>query len=242
MLKDLYYKLKLYGPKRFIRYSLNEIWNVLYWHGIKKSYSQKQEDLEIDKFLNHKKDGFYVDVGAYDPNRFSNTKRFYKRGWTGINIEPDINNCRRFISDRKRDINLNIGIGNSNEKMRFYVFSPNTLSTFSKKETDEYLKQGFKIEKEIEVESMILKDVLDKYVKGAQIDFFTIDTEGNDLIVLQGNDWNKYRPTLLCVEVNTHGGNRSEAESLQEYLYSIEYKRVSDNGLNAIYLDNLNKK
>jgi len=28
--------------------------------------------------------GFYVDVGAHHPKRFSNTYFFYKKGWSGI--------------------------------------------------------------------------------------------------------------------------------------------------------------
>ena len=33
-------------------------------------------------------EGFYVDVGAADPEVDSVTHAFYERGWSGINIEP----------------------------------------------------------------------------------------------------------------------------------------------------------
>ncbi|MDO8734008.1 MAG: tetratricopeptide repeat protein, partial [Elusimicrobiota bacterium] len=38
------------------------------------------EDIIINQLLGNKKSGFYIDVGAYDPSRFNNTKRFYERG------------------------------------------------------------------------------------------------------------------------------------------------------------------
>jgi hypothetical protein len=40
--------------------------------------------------------GFYVDVGAHHPRRYSNTNYFYKRGWKGINIEPNPDALRIF--------------------------------------------------------------------------------------------------------------------------------------------------
>ena len=242
MIKDIFKKLKLYGFNKFFRYSVAELSRLLYWNLLRGSYSQKQEDLIIDKLTGNKKIGFYIDIGASDPNRFNNTKRFYERGWSGINVEPNVVLIDKINEARKRDINLNIGIGNSNNKTVFYVFYPDTLSTFSRDEADEYLRQGFKVEKETEVELRSLKDVLDQYAKGKEVDFLTIDTEGNDLTALQSNDWNIHRPTLLCVEMNTHGGSRSGSEPLQKYLESIKYEKVHDNGLNAIYLDKLSRR
>src|SRR3989344_9673220 len=88
--KDLIQKLRMYGPLVFIQFALREFYLLLWMRGVKNSYSQRGEDIVIDHLLKHKKIGFYIDVGANDPIRFSNTNRFYKRGWTGINIEPDV--------------------------------------------------------------------------------------------------------------------------------------------------------
>lgn len=242
MIKDLYKKLKLYGLSKFFSYSVIELHRLLYWNFLRRSYSQKQEDLVIDRLIGNKKRGFFVDIGASDPNRFNNTRRFYEKGWNGINVEPNTALLDKINKERQRDINLNIGIGSSKGKMLLYVFYPDTLSTFSRKEADDYLRQGFKIEREVGVELRTLRDVLNQYAKGKEIDFLTIDTEGNDLTALQSNDWNKFRPMLLCVEINTHGGNRYAAKNLLEYLESVKYKKVFDNGLNAIYLDSLKGK
>ena len=55
-----------------------------------KSYSQEGEDMVLRSFFEGQKNykGFFVDVGAHHPYRFSNTLHFYKKGWRGINIDP----------------------------------------------------------------------------------------------------------------------------------------------------------
>lgn len=132
IIKSIIVKLKIYGLKKFIYFGFCEI-NLLFFHRlIKKSFSQYWEDLAIDKMLDYKKFGFYVDVGAHNPKRFNNTQRFYLKGWRGINIEPNYINFKKFLIDRPNDINLNIGIGNINNEMDFYIFEPDTTCTFSK--------------------------------------------------------------------------------------------------------------
>lgn len=47
-----------------------------------------------------------------------------------------------------------------------------------------------------------LKEVLDLYMPpGQEIDFMNVDVEGMDYEVLQSNDWNKFRPYILLVEI-----------------------------------------
>ena len=75
------------------------------------SYSQHLEDLFLFSIFHDVKNGFYIDVGAHDPNVISVTKAFYLKGWYGINIEPIPNLFKALQIERRRDINLNFGIG-----------------------------------------------------------------------------------------------------------------------------------
>ncbi|WP_211321611.1 hypothetical protein [Pedobacter cryoconitis] len=54
-----------------------------------RSYSQEGEDMIYRSCFENRKHykGFYIDVGAHHPYRFSNTVHFYQNGWRGINIE-----------------------------------------------------------------------------------------------------------------------------------------------------------
>jgi hypothetical protein len=76
------------------------------------SYSQQGEDLVLNKVFEKKWGGFFVDVGAFEPKKYSNTYKLSLSGWTGINIEPNPNKYKLFQKERKKDINLNIGINN----------------------------------------------------------------------------------------------------------------------------------
>ena len=91
------------------------------------SYSQYQEDLIIDSYFKNKLKGSYVDIGAYDPNDLSNTKKFYLRGWSGINIDPNLSAIENFNQERDRDINLNIGISLIEGKEVFYEMNHKTF-------------------------------------------------------------------------------------------------------------------
>src|SRR5579862_4112028 len=170
-----------------------------------KSYSQEGEDMVIMSFFEGKKKykGFYVDVGAHHPYRYSNTLFFYQRGWRGINIEPTPSVMKLFNIFRRKDTNLNIGITDKKDKLTFYCFNEPALNGFSKEHSEELNRTSklYKIIKEIEVETYPLADVLDKYLPpGQKIDFLTIDVEGFDLIVLKSNNWAKYKPSFILVE------------------------------------------
>lgn len=245
-MKNLIEKIKLYGIKTSIEYVFMELLERPIRSMFFKTYSQKGEDIFIDKYLSYKKDGFYVDVGANDPDRFSNTKRFYNKKWNGINIEPDVDNYNKFFKKRMRDINLNIGIGQKISEAIFYKFETDTLSTFSKNEAEKYKKQGYKLKEEVYMKIDRLENIFSQYLNGRNVDFLSIDTEGFDVDVLKSNDWNKFKPKLICIESVSHDVNNinSEKEDGHElFLNNAGYKKIYDNKLNSIFvLNKFNKK
>lgn len=225
MINKINQQLKTYGLFGLI---WNYIWEIqmrLKWFFL-KSYSQGNEDILIDKLLNRKRKGFYVDIGAYDPTRFSNTKRFYLRGWKGINIEPNPINAAKFNKFRPKDINLTIGVANKNGLLDFFEFDPKTLSTFSKTTAKKYQKQGFKLKKTIKIKVQKLGDVL-KNKATEHIDFFNIDTEGFDLQVLKSNNWDNFKPTVICIE--------SSQKGIDNMLSKLGYRKIYQTYINSIY-------
>lgn len=237
-MREILLKFKIYGFLKFFNYALMELKHRFVMELLRNSYSQKGEDLIIDRLLGFKQDGLYVDIGANAPHRFNNTKRFYKKGWKGINIEPNIINYEKFIKDRKTDINLNIGIGLTNSRLTFYKFIPDTLSTFSEQEAASYLNQGYKLDYTTEVDVKRLGEVLPEYCSNRAIDFMSIDTEGFDMQVLKSNDWTRFKPKLVCIESAVHtmnGKNTKKEDNHEVFLENIGYRKVYDNGLNSIY-------
>lgn len=75
---------------------------------------------DINKGSDYK--GFFVDIGAHHPLRFSNTYKFYQNGWRGINVDPLPGIKKAFDKVRSRDINLELGISSANSYLNFYMF------------------------------------------------------------------------------------------------------------------------
>ncbi len=197
----------------------------------KKSYSQDGEDMLLSSFLDDlggRDRGYYIDVGALHPFRFSNTAHFYDRGWNGINIEPTPNAIKLFEKHRTRDINLNIGIGGQHEKLIFYCFDEPALNSFSKELSEHRDKNTvYKIIETIEIPIYTLEYVLDKYLPAGQhIDFINIDVEGLDLEVLKSNNWEKYRPDFIFAEdiINFVSLEKSE---VYNYLTQQKYELLA---------------
>ena len=105
------------------------------------TYSEYLEDLILFCIFYDIKNGFYIDVGANDPDGCSVTKAFYLRGWKGINIEPLPDKYQSLILKRKRDINLNICAGKNEGNGTFYLQEGH--STLIKK----YIKRKMQIYK-----------------------------------------------------------------------------------------------
>jgi hypothetical protein len=76
----------------------------------RSSFSQFGEDLFLASRFAGKRDGFYVDVGAFHPFNWSNTCLLYQRGWRGLNIEPDPEAIRLFERHRRRDLNVRTAV------------------------------------------------------------------------------------------------------------------------------------
>ena len=85
------------------------------------TYSQFYEDLILLCAFYDVQKGFYIDIGANDPERISVTKAFYLKGWNGINIEPLPDKYSSLLQKRPRDINLQIGVGKNKGNMRLYL-------------------------------------------------------------------------------------------------------------------------
>jgi FkbM family methyltransferase len=155
--------------------------------------------------------GFYVDVGAHHPDRYSNTSYFYRHGWRGINIDANPMLAPKFAELRPRDINVVAGVGSTPSKLEFYVFNEAAVSTFDLELATRYAKEvpEWKIISQEKVEVRPLSEILDECTKPDQhIDFLNVDAEGRDLDVLVSNDWNHYRPSIVAVECH---GNTCES-------------------------------
>jgi FkbM family methyltransferase len=189
-------------PKSIKRLIENELRSQDYYKFLNSSFSQEGEDLILSRFFELKSNGFYVDVGAYHPIRFSNTYKFYLMGWRGINIDAMPGSMRIFDEIRPDDINLEIPISDNTETLTYYIFNEPALNTFSPSEASKKDDLGnFKIVRKEQLSTQRLDTILDEHLpKDRHIDFLTIDVEGLDFKVLKSNNWDKYKPDIVLLE------------------------------------------
>lgn len=165
------------------------------------SYSQEGEDIILDRFLESQHRGFYVDVGAHHPKRFSNTYRLYCRGWRGLNIDAIPGCMSEFRRIRPRDLNVEAAVGSFPRELTFYVFNEPALNTFDTELAKERNHGRWKIVRQIKLVTRPLRDLLDEHLPpGTTIDVLTVDVEGLDYEVLESSDWERYRPTFVLAE------------------------------------------
>lgn len=193
-----------------------------------KIYSQEGEDIILSEFFPNKTDGFYVDVGAHHPMRFSNTHMFYKKGWRGINIDAMPGSMKAFERKRPRDINLEIGVSGKEGEMTFYMFDDPALNGFSMEiSKDRDKNSNFEIIEERKIKTYPLSKILDKYLpKDQKIDFMSIDVEGLDMMVLESNDWKRYSPRYLLVECIGDTAEDIMQDKIYRFLSEKGYKIV----------------
>jgi len=170
----------------------------------RRSYAQEGEDVVVSSFLpdGPRHSGFFVDVGAHHPVRFSNTWMLYRKGWRGINIDPTPGSMRRFRWLRTRDINVEIGVGLEESLRTLYCFNESALNTFDPNVArDRATVKPYRIVKEVQVPVEPLSVVLERHLpRGQQIDLLSVDVEGLDLAVLSSNDWVRHLPKVVLVE------------------------------------------
>lgn len=199
------------------------------FEGYTPSYAQNREDIILAAFFRPEESGFYVDVGANHPVHDSVTNYFYERGWHGINIEPNKRLYKALIKARPHDINLQIGVANKAGKLKIREYEEryDGLSTFSELQQKERDGSIEYIDRIVEVRTLaeILKE---QNIKN--ISFMKVDVEGFEYEVLKGNDWNNYRPQVICIEANHI--RRDWRPLLKKYGYSL----VFFDGLNEYYL------
>jgi FkbM family methyltransferase len=168
----------------------------------KTSFSQEGEDILLSRIFEDRETGFYVDIGAHHPQRFSNTMFFYQKGWRGINIDALPGSMEAFRKERPEDINLEIAVSDKVEELRFYIFNDLALSTFSRTLAEEYKqKDEYSVAGEILLKTCRLEDIfIEHLLPGQRIDFMSVDVEGFEINVLKSNNWKIYRPQVILTE------------------------------------------
>lgn len=176
-----------------------------------KYYSQYGQDEFIDKELfHHKEGGIFVDIGAYDGKRLSNTYFFEKyRGWQGVCFEPNPR-IFKYLAENRNCHCINGAVSNLEGDLDFLdLEGVEALGGLMAKYDDRQLKRisiDFKryngiSQNIIKVPSFNINKVLME-LNISVIDYCSIDTEGGELDIVKSIDLEKFKIKVFSIENN----------------------------------------
>ncbi len=175
----------------------------------RRSFSLDNLDRRLDRYFDFD-GGFFVEAGGNDGIEQSNTLYFERhRGWHGLLIEPVSALawwCRLF---RPGSLTVNAALGPFDRSgTRIEMTYCNLMSTVdgamsSAEEQEAHIRTGAVIQNlqpyRLTVPCFALSDLLARYEIG-RIDLFSLDVEGYEENVLQGLDFDRFRPRYMLIE------------------------------------------
>ena len=212
----------------------------------KKLYPSQfgQDKYMNEQFFKNKRNGVFVDIGAFDGIIGSNTSFFENElGWTGICIEP-IPEIFEKLQKNRSCICIKGCIADSDGPGTFLQicgievlsgllahYDPRHMAR-AERELRAHWRNGTlektQDKKIIEVDCYTLETILTTY-NIYHIDYLSIDTEGNELSILKSIDFEKFDIDIIDVE------NNYKNPEFKKFLEGKGYKFVKKMGVDEIY-------
>jgi FkbM family methyltransferase len=141
---------------------------------------------------------------------------------------------KMFNKHRKKDINIEAVISDTKSEINYYSFKESALNTINT-QLGEERKQQHKLLKIHKIKSSTLLEILQKYLpENTKIDFLTIDVEGVDFEVLKSNDWGKYQPKYVLIEIRNKNLNDILENPITNFLFDFGYE-INAKTVNTVF-------
>ncbi|MFA6972789.1 MAG: FkbM family methyltransferase [Gallionella sp.] len=185
-------------------------------------HSQIGQDKFVVDYYKGKRDGYFVEVGAFDGVFLSNTlalERDY--GWKGVCVEAIPEYFERLQKNRTCNKYGVAAYSVDDQPMELCV--ADVISG-----TPAFIGPQFIHVLEaprVTVQTKTLNTILADAKAPSKIDYLSLDTEGTEIEVLKGVDFNKYEFGVIDVEHNFLEANRNAIRTLLEskgYTYHSE--------------------
>ena len=206
-----------------------------------EQYSQGGQDVYVTNILREKRDGYFVEVGAYDGFTISNTYLLEKNyGWKGICIEATPYRIQDLKNNRPNAICIETAVFSESNLELDFTTTPidilNVITEYAEIAVD-FLNQNGQI---IKVSTKTLTDILIENNAPENIDYLSIDTNGSEFKVLEGLDFTKYKFNVITVK-NSSVVERQDI--IKEILTSSGYSKeqtvtMVDNISDDLYVPN----
>lgn len=203
-----------------------------------------QDEVLNDHYFKNSRNGIFLDIGAHDGVCFSNSNFFEKQlGWSGICVEPNPD-VYKLLKENRNCICINAAVYNKSGTIKFQKNSGRTelLSGILEEYEPDHI---VRIDQEnieygggsevIEVFCDTLENILTEN-NITIVDYFTIDTEGSELQILETIDFNKIKINIIDVEINYI--QSEESKKIFELLTKNNFKFVGQLGCDCIFENN----
>lgn len=187
-----------------------------------ESKSQNGQDLFALLSNNFKRRGIFIEFGAYNGVVFSNTHLLEKQfGWTGILIDP----IPSHYEGMKHNRNCKLIHGAITVKHQESVL----IEELPASDLSKFATQRKMFKKVHEVKAFTLQEVIDNNLTSNEIDFLSIDIEGEDIEILKSLDLIRYKIKAICVEHNFREGSDKIVDFMYKNGYDLVYGEFSKN-------------
>ncbi len=196
--------------------------------------AQNGEDRWLDAYFHGKRDGYFVEVGAYNGVDLSNSYHFEQIGWHGVLVEPDPDNaanCRITRPGARTFQCAAVATPEITEISFHKVANGGVFSTTNL--TDGHAKRIANIglaTEPIRVPARTLDSMLTE-AGTSRVDFVSIDVEGGELDVLSGFDIRRWQPQIVVVESNT----KTRQPAIRHYFLRHRYAYLHSIDVNDFY-------
>ena len=197
-------------------------------------YSQFGEDTILEKYL-QENTGFYLDIGSGDPVRSSNTFFLYKKGWSGILIDPLTRNIFSSKIIRRKDKIIQGLVGATNRSYLFFEMYPYEYSTTNSEKVKWLTDKGrARLVKKVQLNTFSVSE-LNLNINLDQASLLSVDCEGLDLEVLKTIDLKTIKFRVICAE-DYDFNLMSKSSEINQYLNENGYEIVDRAGPSSIYV------
>lgn len=196
-------------------------------------YSQNQEEKVIVDYFSKNTSGHgskFIDIGAFDPFKFSNTRKLYEMGWTGIYVEPSPICFNRFKEAYKSEMRIhliNAAIAPNDGTITLYEANGDAVSTTDISHKDKWERGSNVRYNPIIVPALSMQKFMSQF--GMDVDFLSLDTEGTNYQLFSLlPDYFLHRLKMICIE---HDGYHQQ---IMTKLQGYGYRQLELNNENLI--------
>lgn len=195
-----------------------------------------------ENFFGLIKDGFFVEIGAFDGESFSNTSGLADYGWNGIYVEPVV---QQFEKCKKRHSNNNVKILNfsiGTVEGQITIYDGGSLSTTDKNQVDRYSNIDWSKHKKFNTQicnQITLERLLNENNVSPKFDLLVVDVEGQEFDVIESFNLHKWSPKMIIIELED---DHESFKDFTDYINSTKLLRnkFKENGYTEIYRDKIN--